>query len=202
MKTCYIVGAGDFYGSFTPADGDLVIAADGGFSALSERGIKTDLLVGDLDSLDYVPTGVETLKFPVRKDETDMHLAYLEGRRRGYKTFKLYGGVGGRADHTFANYCLLAHIASQGDTAFLYDRCSITYSIKNNTTRVMGKSGKSISVFAFGGIAKGVTISGLSYEIRDGILMPDFPLGVSNSFIGREGEISVKDGTLLIISEI
>ncbi len=202
MKTCYIVGAGDFYGNPAPAEGDLVIAADGGYLALRERGIKPSLLIGDFDSLDTLPEDIEAIRFPIKKDETDMHLAYLEGRRRGYKNFKIYGGVGGRADHTFANYCLLSYIASQGDTAFLYGRGSVAYVIHNNTTRVTGRNGKSISVFAFGGAARGVTIKGLMYELRDGILTPDFPLGVSNSFIGEVGEVSVRDGSLLIISEI
>ena len=40
MKTCYIVGAGEFYGSFMPDDDDLVIAADGGYKALLEKGIQ------------------------------------------------------------------------------------------------------------------------------------------------------------------
>ncbi len=202
MKTCYIVGAGDFYGNPAPAEGDLVIAADGGYLALLERGIKPSLLIGDFDSLDTLPEDIEAIRFPIKKDETDMHLAYLEGRRRGYKNFKIYGGVGGRADHTFANYCLLSYIASQGDTAFLYGRGSVAYIIHNNTTRVTGRNGKSISVFAFGGAARGVTIKGLMYELRDGTLTPDFPLGVSNSFIGEVGEVSVRDGSLLIISEI
>ncbi len=202
MKTCYIVGAGDFHGSFSPAAGDLLIAADGGYTALAERGIRPDILLGDFDSIDALPSGIETIRFPVKKDETDMHLAYLEGRRRGFRTFKIYGGTGGRSDHTFANYCLLAHIAAQGDTAFLYGGGSIAYVIKNNTTRVKGRAGKTISVFAFGGNASGVTIKGLSYELRDGILTPDFPLGVSNSFTDSEGEITVKDGSLLIIYEI
>ena len=202
MKTCYIVGAGDFYGSISPGPEDLVIAADGGYAELMRRSIRPHLLVGDFDSIEAIPSDIETVRFPIKKDETDMHLAYLEGKRRGYSMFKIYGGVGGRTDHTFANYCLLSYIASEGKTAFLYDRGSIAYAIRNNTTRVTGKPGNSISVFAFGGKALGVTIEGLEYELTDGILEPEFPLGVSNSFRESGGTISVKDGTLLIISQI
>ncbi len=202
MNICYIVGAGDFYGKISPADGDLVIAADGGYDTLVKIGITPSLILGDLDSIASLPDGIELIRYPARKDETDMHLAYLEGYRRGYRSFKLYGGVGGRADHTFANYCLLSFIASQGAAAFLYGKGSVAYVIKNNTTRVMGRQGKHISVFAFGGDAKGVSIKGLEYELNGGILTPGLPLGVSNRFTGGEGEISVSDGSLLIISEI
>ena len=115
MGVCYIVGAGDFHGSFTPAKDDLVIAADGGYLALMERGIRCDILLGDMDSLSELGVASsdckapEILKFPVEKDETDTHLAYLEGARRGYTEFYIYGGTGGREDHTFANYSLLLY---------------------------------------------------------------------------------------------
>ncbi len=202
MGICYIVGAGEFYGEFIPKEDDLVIAADGGYRALAEKNIRCDLLLGDMDSLDKAPLGVETLKYKVEKDETDMRLAYLEGVKRGYTSFRLYGGVGGRVDHTFANYCLLAEIASNGHTATLYDERHKTFAIKNNSTRVVGDRGKTISIFAFGGEAHGVNITGLYYELKDGTLSPVNPLGVSNHFTEREGEVSVSSGTLLIMQEI
>ena len=62
MAICYIVGAGDFTTHFTPTDADLVIAADGGYDALKNAGIRCDLLIGDLDSINEVPTGVEIIR--------------------------------------------------------------------------------------------------------------------------------------------
>lgn len=202
MKACYIVGAGDFYGSFSPKSDDLVIAADGGYESLKSLGIRCDLVIGDMDSLLNIPSGIEIIRHPVEKDETDMHLAYLEGKKRGYTHFEIYGGVGGRADHTFANYCLLTYIKCDGNTAVLYDKKSTATAIRNEVTRVTGKAGSSISIFAFGGVALGVSIKGLYYELSDGELSPEFPLGVSNHFTDSVAEIGVKDGTLLIISEI
>ena len=122
--------------------------------------------------------------------------------RRGYTSFAIYGGVGGRADHTFANYCLLAQITKDGHTATLYDNKYEVTAIRNNATRVLSAPGKTVSVFAFGGAAKGVTIKGLYYELYDGTLLPEMPLGVSNHTLKGEGEISVQDGTLLIMREI
>ena len=202
MGTCYIVGAGEFFGNFCPDKTDLVIAADGGYTELAKRGIRCDLLIGDLDSLGNVPSGVELLKFPVEKDETDMHLAFLEGVRRGYSHFELFGGTGGRPDHTFANYCLLILIKRSGCTATLYGDGHITYVIENEFTRVEGKSGKGISVFAFGGAAHGVLIDGLKYTANDVTLTPEFSLGVSNSFVSDTAKIGVREGCLLVIQEI
>ena len=202
MKTCYIVGAGDFGGGFVPDENDLVIAADGGYTSLKEKGIRCDLLIGDMDSIGSVPSGIEMLTHPVEKDETDTYLAYVEGKRRGYTHFEIYGGTGGRSDHTFANYCLLAQIKSDGCSARLNSDTEVAYVIKNEALRVYGKPKNTISVFAFGSVAKGVGIKGLYYELSGGVLYPEFPLGVSNSFVGDSAEISVDDGTLLVIQEI
>ena len=202
MKLCYIVGAGDFCGGFTPSEDDLVIAADGGYDALIKNGIRCDLLIGDLDSITTPPKDIPLIKHPVRKDETDMHLCFNEGLARGYTEFCIFGGTGGRDDHTFANYSLLLNIKNQGCNAVLYGANSATRVIKNEKIELVGEKGKHFSAFAFGGIAKGVYIRGLEYE-ADGIeLTPDFALAVSNIFTDKAASISVDDGALLIMTEL
>ena len=202
MKTCYIVGAGDFYGEFDPTIPDLVIAADGGYDTLSEKGYKCDLFVGDMDSLMLHPTDVETLRYPVEKDETDMFLAYYEGKKRGYTNFRIYGGVGGRIDHTFANLSLLIHGKKAGDNIILVSDKYEIFAIKNEEITLKGSLGKTFSVFAFGEVARGVSICGAKYDIDNVTLTPDFPLGVSNSFDSSECKIRIDDGMLLIMQEI
>ena len=109
MKTCYIVGAGDFFGKIEPRDDDLVIAADGGYDTLVRLGVRCDLLIGDMDSLKAEESATRRIVFPVEKDETDMFLAYMTGVKNGFSDFRIYGGVGGRIDHTFANFSLLIY---------------------------------------------------------------------------------------------
>lgn len=201
MSICYIVGAGDFEGGFRPLEGDLVIAADGGYDSLKKHGIRCDLLVGDLDSITEVPGGVSILRHPVRKDETDMHLCYLEGARRGYESFVIYGGTGGREDHTFANYSLLLYIREKGHEATLIGNKTTTRVIKNQEIELHGEAGRHLSVFALGGEAQGVFIQGLEYEAEGLTLTPSFPLGASNIFKNSTAKISVKSGALLIMTE-
>ena len=201
MKKCYIVGAGDFTTAFTPSEDDLVIAADGGYDHLTRLGIRCDVLVGDLDSIESAPEGIETVKFPTKKDETDMHLAYLEGAGRGYENFLILGGTGGREDHTFANYCLLIYITEHGHSAKLLSDTGEVQALKNGSLTVMGEPMKHLSVFPFGCTANGVSIEGAEYECENISLAPNFPLAVSNRFIGKSVKISVKDGTLLVMKE-
>ena len=201
MKKCYIVGAGDFNTPFSPDKDDLVIAADGGYDHLMRMGIRCDVLVGDLDSVTDAPSGIETVKFPIQKDETDMHLSYLEGVKRGYRDFYILGGTGGREDHTFANYCLLLYITEAGHTAKLLSDTGEVQAIKNSSLTISGKPTKHLSVFPFGGVAKGVSIKGAEYECEDITLEPSFPLAVSNRFLNSDAKISVKDGILLVMKE-
>ena len=83
-RYCYIFGAAEFDGNlkFKPDQGrDFIIAADAGYRHLQALGIPPDMLIGDFDSLGEVPKGVELLRFPVMKDDTDLMLAVKYGTR-------------------------------------------------------------------------------------------------------------------------
>ena len=56
-----------------------------------------------------------------------------------------------------------------------------------------------ISVFAHSESCKGVSETGLKYELEDFELTNDYPLGVSNEFVGKNAEIGVSAGTLVIV---
>ncbi len=202
MGVCYIVGAGDFNTPFLPQDDDLVIAADGGYDHLKKFGIRCDLLLGDLDSISKAPSDIKTFKFPARKDETDAYLAYREGAKRGYNVFYIYGGTGGREDHTFANYCLLLYIKSEGGSGFLVSDKARVSVIRNECVTLYGEAGKHLSLFPFGSDAEGVTVNGAEYECEAVKLETKFPLAVSNIFRDSPVNIEVKDGTLLVMEEI
>ena len=203
MKKCIIIGAGEFSAPKSINEGDLIIVADGGFDHATRAGIAPHLFIGDMDSLTSdLPEELEKITFPERKDYTDMHLAYLEGKRRGYREFEIYGGTGGRGDHTFANISLLLAMSNEGCIGRMIASEGVYTVIKNESLTVSGEAGKYISVFAIGGKAEGVTIKGLDYEVENVTLTPDFPLGVSNKFTDKEALISVKNGALLVIYQV
>ena len=202
MNTCYLVGAGENDFLPTPDSSDLVIAADGGYDFLISHGVHPNLLIGDLDSISNIPSNLEIIKHPVEKDETDMHLAYLIGKERGYNKFIILGGMGGRPDHTFANYSLLLHMANSGMEAKMISKRQSVEVIKNGEKELSGTFGATFSIFAFGGYALGVSIKGAKYEADRVDLSPDFPLGVSNSFLSSKVSVSVERGALLIMTEL
>ena len=199
-KTCFIIGAGDFDGLLRqPAEGDLVIAADGGFRRLAELGMDPDIVLGDFDSLGYVPDHPNLLQVPSEKDDTDMLLALKTGLSRGYSSFHLYGGLGGaRLDHSLANLQSLHFVAVRGARAYLIGGGAVVTAIRNGEIRFPSTCRGYVSVFCAGSPAEGVTLEGLKYELRDGTLCPDMPLGVSNEFQGVPARAAVRNGTLLV----
>lgn len=202
MSICYLVGAGDFHGQITLDEGDIIIAADGGYDNLVKCGYTPDVLIGDLDSItSQIPEGLRTISFPKEKDETDMFLAYEEGVKLGYSEFVMLGATGGRLDHTYANISLLLYAKDRGHNVTAMDAMSIIFCLKNESIALAGNKGATLSVFALGGEAHGVTISGTKYEIENATLSPAFPLGVSNEFGDTPARIAVEDGALLIIAE-
>ena len=128
---CYVVGAGENYGlDFEPEKEDFVIAADAGLRYLEEIGIAADLIVGDFDTLQYIPQRENVLELPAEKDDTDMAIAIKEGIRAGYSVFHIYCGTGGRIDHTIANLQMLAYLSERGMQGFLFDRESVFTAVK------------------------------------------------------------------------
>lgn len=202
MGICYIVGAGELTDILPdPGAEDMVIACDGGYRACLERGIKTDLVVGDFDSLGYVPEHPHTVKLNSQKDETDTAWAVQEGWKRGYRKFWLYGCLGGRLSHTMANIQLLAGLASKGGEGLLLGSGSWLRILKDGEISFDAAMKGYLSVFCLGERAEGVYEEGLKYSLTDATLTGENALGVSNEFTGKESRISVRRGTLLLIGE-
>jgi thiamine pyrophosphokinase len=202
MNTCYIFGAlNTEIVDFNPQENDLIIAADGGYSTLKKLNIKPDLVVGDFDSLGEAPENENVIKHPIKKDDTDTLLAVKIGLEKGYKTFVVFGAIGGRLDHTIATIQTATFVAENGGIAYIYDGTHTVTAIKNSSIKFSKDAKGYVSNFALSGVAKGVTINGLLYELNDTDITPHFPVGVSNEFIGKESEIIVKDGILTIIFE-
>lgn len=199
MGKCIIFGAAEFDSLLLPIkQDDLTIAADGGIAHLNKLGIAPDAILGDFDSLGYVPQGAQV--FPVEKDDTDVMLAVRHGLDRGFREFLIYGGMEGkRLDHTVANLQALAFLRTEDARGYLIGREQVATVMENETAVFSADATGILSAFCLGKDASGVTVRGLKYALENGALTSDFPLGVSNHFIGKEAEITVKDGKLLLM---
>lgn len=170
-----------------------------GYAYLRQMDIIADVVIGDFDSLGFCPKHPHVITLLKEKDETDMLAALKCGLEKGYRSFHIYGGTGGRMDHTIANMQSLSFLALRGAQGFLYGRDYAMTCIHN--ARMDFDSGYRgvISIFAHSNVAGGVTLKGLQYELENAELHNDDPLGISNAFTGVKSSVSVEKGSLIIV---
>ncbi len=197
---CFVVGAGDLSSrGLKPGPGDMLIAADGGYAGLQRLGLHPDLVIGDMDSFKGKVLGVPLLRFPVRKDDTDLSLAVKAGKGLGYRRFLIYGASGGaREDHFLAALQLIAGQSGTGLRMRLTAQDYDVYALHNAGLIIPTTAGQTVSVFSHSTCSLGVTLKGLAYEAENLRLRSEFPLGVSNRARGSRVHVGVRQGTLLV----
>ncbi|MBQ2891245.1 MAG: thiamine diphosphokinase [Clostridia bacterium] len=199
-KVCIVVGAGDFSETQIEKDeNNLIIAADGGLLNLEKIGVTPDIVVGDFDSLGYVPKYENIITLNRDKDITDTWAGIEEGIKRGYKIFKIYGGTGGRESHTLANIQNLIKLTKMGYCGEIISENEVITAVENGEITFDKNEKGFISVFAYSHRAEGVFLKNLKYELDGATLTNTEPLGVSNEFIGKEAKAQVKNGIILIV---
>lgn len=199
QKICYIIGAGECSRLLLPLKKeDFVIAVDGGYEYVKDG--RVDLAIGDFDSLHYIPECKEKVVLQPEKDDTDTLSGIKEGLKRGYRYFYLYGGLGGRVDHSYANVQCLSYLQKHGARGWLIGKKQVITMISGGEKICFPEGADGyISVFSYGEKAEGVTLQNLKYEIADAVLSDNFPIGVSNEFTGQAASVSVKRGRILVI---
>lgn len=201
-SVCYIVGAGERTEDvLTPRPGDLVLAADGGYLWLTEMGIEPDQIVGDFDSLLEIPNRPGVVCLAKEKDETDTMAAVRLAVEQGCREFHIYGGTGGRFDHTVANLQLLTWLSRRKYVNRLYGKNWIAAAVTNGALCFPPSARGMLSVFCKGDTARNVCLEGLKYPLVHATLTCDVALGVSNEWIGQPSRVAVGEGTLLVIWE-
>lgn len=202
-RRCAIICGGEVASPKLLADNitseDYIICADSGYNHALAAGLTPDLFVGDFDSFaGEIPPDLVVTPLPVHKDVTDTHAAVLEGLSQGYSDFVLFGALGGRIDHSFANFSLLKLILDKGGTArIIYDHGFVT--ALSGGSLILPRTDSFLSIFPFGGNAAGVTLEGFEYPLKDALLTPDNPVGISNHIIDEQGKITLKEGFLIIM---
>ena len=207
-KTAVIVGAGDFTDRELREPYDLLVAADGGLAPLEERGLKPDVIIGDFDSLGYVPEEAagagekapDVFALPCEKDDTDMEAACRLAWERGCRTLRVYGASGSRPDHFLGNLQMLTQYSEAGGEVSLVAPDFTVYFVTDREILLRREPGTVFSVFSVHERAEGVSISGgAKYPLDHEEMTAAGTRGVSNEFTEGEVRLSVEKGTLLVL---
>ncbi|MGP1587927.1 MAG: thiamine diphosphokinase [Treponemataceae bacterium] len=172
---------------------NTVIACDGGFDAATLMGIKPDILIGDMDSIQSeeakISSDVKIIKLPKEKDDTDTMFAIKYAIEKGAKKIVLSCCFGLRLDHTFANLQSLLYAAKSGCQVLAFGKNTVlhvlcgTNSGCKNFIELPYREDAYFSVFSAGEICTGVNIKGAKYNIDNVQLTSFFPIGISNQWV-------------------
>lgn len=207
-NVCVIFGAGEYYpgplNRPVVPEGAFVIAADGGLDHTRALGVTADVAIGDFDSLEGTrpAPGEHTIALPPQKDDPDMLSALKAGWMHGCREFHIYGGLGGRLDHTLANVQLMALLSEHGAIGFLHGDGTTVTAITDGELAFPANRvapGRMVSVFSHSDASHDVNEPGLKYQLRHGELTNTVVQGLSNEFLpNTPSAISVRRGTLII----
>ncbi len=179
---------------------DYIIAADGGLLYAERLGISPDCVLGDFDSLGYVPDCADEV-YPSKKDDTDTMLAVKRGLAKGFRDFLIIGGLGGRLDHTVANISVMEYIRIHGGKGILADENTVVRVIgTDDEIKPLLENGDCFSVFPFGCEYAVISMSGVEYPTVRQKFEGSFPLGVSNHVTDADKfSMTIHEGKALVI---
>ncbi|MFV0414511.1 MAG: thiamine diphosphokinase [Oscillospiraceae bacterium] len=201
MQSCVIISSRPLSAALRRyiAPGAFVIAADAGWLRSMEIGVTPNLALGDFDSAPAPGPEVETLILPAEKNDTDTHFAAREALRRGFGQVTILGGMGGRPDHTMANYATLLFLAQNRVENLMADEATEVRCMGPGSLRLQGGPNQYLSVFAAAGRVQGVTLQGVKYPLHNAQLTMEYPLGVSNEFLAGEAIVSIAAGYVWVV---
>ena len=207
---CILIGAGDLTISEIPmGENDLCIAVDGGYEYCKLLEITPDYILGDFDSISEKEAECmaeiakqeedKVIILPVEKDDTDMLAAIKLGLSEGYQSFRIYGGMGGRMEHTIANIQCLLYLKEHNAVGYLMDGTGMILVAKEEEISFQDSLEGYMSMFSMGDKAT-VSIENMKYLLKEQEITNSFPIGISNEFIlGEKGKITVHKGAVMMI---
>lgn len=207
MKYIAIVAAGESL----PSDSllreklkevDTILAVDGGLDVMVRLKVKADLLLGDFDSSafsvshplvqDYV-RDKKVLRFPVRKDQTDMELALCYCAKHCAEKVLLFGGVGSRLDHTLINFSMIKRFTEGGMSIVSYSKHNVVrYLVPGVYCLPKPKEDYWYTSFLlFSGEAT-MTLRGFDYPLESVTLTAGSSLAISNHVLAIDNEVRIE----------
>lgn len=199
-----------FLHSLSISPKDLRVGVDGGVEKWVRAGLKPQLAVGDWDSLKNrkLLSGIPAMSLAQSKDRSDLFYAARVALELGANELVCLGVTGGRWDHQLAAVLDLSELASGkygslksvkllgSDATSDFEMAFVSGRMKSWKGRL--EVGSTVSVFALGGAATGVTLKGFCYPLKGQRLVPS-SRGLSNKVKSSGCEVSLRNGCVGIV---
>ena len=208
-KTASVFLAGecpDLWQGDCHVSGKLIAAVDGGYAHTRRLGLKASILLGDFDSLDpnlyqdAVSSGIEIIRWPRYKDNTDGDLACAELYNRGYRFIYIFGALGGsRFDHALGNIGLLGLWKLKGLRLVILQGSLRIEVLSDEHYYFNGNQGDMVSLYPLSPVVNNVSVRGFQYPLDRDTLRFGESRTLSNRIVSDTAEISSGEGLLLLM---
>lgn len=185
---------------------DTIICADGGTQHALSLGLTPDVLVGDMDSLseavqaDLEAKGVELICHPIKKDQTDLELAFEVAIARGATEILLLTAIGGRLDQQLANILLLTRPEWQSARLSLAEGQQRAWLLRGpDELTLSGQPGDTLSIVPLSATMEGLDIEHAEWPLQEATVPLGSTLTISNTFLSNQVRVRVKAGLGLVI---
>lgn len=181
---------------------EFVLCADGGLQKVEYLNLTPDAIIGDFDSIDelllkkYESDNIKIIKYPVKKDYTDMELAIDYVAKLGFEDIVIIGASGSRLDHTVANILLLEKYYKQGINIKIIDNNNIIQLVYNGM-EIINKKNYFVSIIPITDI-EGLSLYGFKYPLNNKYVQRGSTLCISNEIDSEKGIIELHNGLALI----
>ena len=180
------------------------VCSDGGANTARAMGLVPHAIIGDFDSADP-DTLAHFVSVPQLRDadrertDTEKAIDYLLARDT-YDEITLLGASAGRLDHVLGHVSLLRRYAGRAPLVLEDDhaRSWLAGGSEGETVELDVLAGTTVSFFAVGAPAEGVTTESFRYALKDARLELGVRDSVSNVTTARPARIRIARGQLLV----
>lgn len=177
---------------------DAIYCTDGAYHFLEEVNIVPDLIIGDFDSIQDLPSHIEHIHTP-DQDFTDFEKAIKIIIENKFEHIDVFAANGIEQDHFLGNMTTALKYKKQINITFYDD--NQTYYFIDKKVVLNDVLNKKISLFPFPK-AKNVQSKGLMYPLNGMTLsMKKNKVGTRNFAIANEIEITFEKGNILLFIE-
>jgi|GEM_PF-4823662 len=139
------------------------------------------------------------ITLPKEKDLTDTFFAVKKATKLGATEINIFGGLGQRPDHSFANFCIAKYLSKKNiKHKLIADDFEVFIIQAGETKAIQGDIGNTVSVFPFGIERCKVSYTGLKYNLEEEYLESNSPIGISNEITAKKCKVSVLEGCALV----
>jgi thiamine pyrophosphokinase len=188
---------------------DLFIGVDGGTRTWLKTGLKPHMAVGDWDSFKGADArkalkSIHHVTLPVDKDRSDLFFAASLASNAEATQLICLGVTGGRPDQHLASVLDLTSLAAGEAGEFSRVTAYSPEGEYHFLSRLIPRwkeaypSPRTVSVFAMTAAARGLTLKGFKYPLKNGDLEPS-SRGLSNRVWAANCEVSIREGGLLVM---